>query len=100
MNEIDLLTRFRDTVPLDVTPRAARLFHAALREEDHTERRVAAPRRNPLAQVRRPWRLGVAVSAAAALALTRSSTPSVNDSVTGSAPVLASARYSPISARR
>ena len=36
----------------------------------------------------------------AALALTRSSTPSVNDSVTGSAPVLASARYSPISARR
>jgi hypothetical protein len=86
MNEIDLLTRFRDTVPLDVTPRAARLFHAALREEDHTERRVAAPRRNPLAQVRRPWRLGVAVSAAAALAAGLAAAVLVQSTLAGSGP--------------
>jgi hypothetical protein len=51
MNEIDELARFRDTVPVRVTPRAEQLFLAGLQE-----RRWAVP-----------WRLTVAVGAAAAL---------------------------------
>jgi hypothetical protein len=67
MNELDQLTRFRDTVPVAVTRRARELFLAGLREDPHPERSVAS-RRNRLAQGRLGWRLGLAVSAAAALA--------------------------------
>jgi hypothetical protein len=67
MNEIDQLTRFRATVPLGVTPHAEELFRAALREEHDPERPVVPRPRNPLARLRSPWRLGVIVSAAAAL---------------------------------
>ena len=38
MNEMDQLTRFRDTVPVGVTPRAEHLFLAGLREEQYSER--------------------------------------------------------------
>jgi hypothetical protein len=68
MNEIDQLTRFRDAVPLGVTPRAEQLFRAGLQDEQHHPERTVAPRRsNPLAWTRPGWRLGVAVSMAAAL---------------------------------
>jgi hypothetical protein len=63
MNEIDELTRFRDTVPLSVTARAEQLFYAGLREE-----RPVFPRpRTPLGRFRWSWRLAVAVAAVAAL---------------------------------
>jgi hypothetical protein len=67
MNEMDQLTRFRDTVPLGVTPRAERLFRAALREGHYPERAVVPRPRNPLTRIWSPWRLGVAASVAAAL---------------------------------
>jgi hypothetical protein len=67
MNEIDQLTRFRDTVPLGVTPRAEQLFRTALREEHYPQRPVVPRPRNPLTWVRSPWRLGAIVSVAAAL---------------------------------
>jgi len=68
MNEMDLLTRFRDTVPLKVTPGAEQLFRAALREELYPERVAVSRHRHPLNRIRSPWRLGVIVSVAAALA--------------------------------
>ena len=55
-------------VPVGVTPRAAKLFRTAPREEHYPERPVAPRPWNPLARVRPGWRLGVTVSAAAALA--------------------------------
>jgi hypothetical protein len=68
MNEMDQLTRFRDTVPPGVTPRAEQLFRAALREEHYPERTVVLRPRNPLTRIRwSPWRLGIAASVAAAL---------------------------------
>jgi hypothetical protein len=67
MNEMDNLTRFRDTVPLGVTPRSERLFRAALRAEQYSERPVVPRRRNRLARIGLPWRLGLGVSAVAAL---------------------------------
>jgi hypothetical protein len=67
MNEMDQLTRFRDTVPLEVTPRAEQLFRTALQEGHYPERAVVPRPRNPLTRIRSPWRLGIAVSAAAAL---------------------------------
>jgi hypothetical protein len=67
MNEIDQLTRFRDTVPLGVTPRAEQLFRAALREEHYPQRPVVPRPRNPVTWVRPGWRLGVIVSVAAGL---------------------------------
>jgi hypothetical protein len=67
MNEMDQLTRFRDTVPLGVTPRAEQLFRAALREEHDPERAVVPRSRDPLTRIWSPWRLGIAASVAAAL---------------------------------
>ena len=67
MNEIDELARFRDTVPLAVTSRAEQVFRAALREEHYPERTVVPPPRNPLTRIPLPWRVSVAVGAAAAL---------------------------------
>jgi hypothetical protein len=67
MNEIDELTRFRDTVPLGFTPRAEQLFRAALREEHHPQRCVVARPRNPLIRIRSSWRLSASVAAAAVL---------------------------------
>jgi len=70
MNEIDELTRFRDAVPVSVTPRAEQLFRAGLREEPFPSRRmVLRPRpRKRLTRIPLPWRLGLAVGTAAALA--------------------------------
>ena len=67
MNEIDELAGFRDTVPLAVTSRAEQVFRAALREEHYPERTVVPPPRNPLTRIPLPWRVSVAVGAAAAL---------------------------------
>jgi hypothetical protein len=67
MNEMDQLTRLRDMVPLEVTPRAEQLFRAALRQELYPERSVVPRPRNPLARIWSPWRLGAIVSAAAVL---------------------------------
>lgn len=64
MNEIDELARFRDTVPVHVTPRAEQLFLAGLREEPPV---IPRPR-GRLTAIPLPWRLGVAAGAAAALA--------------------------------
>jgi hypothetical protein len=68
MNEMDQLTRFRDAVPPHVTPRAEQLFLAGLREDAYPER-IAAPRPGRrMARIGRPWRFGIAATAAAALA--------------------------------
>jgi hypothetical protein len=68
MNEMDQLSRFRDTAPFGVSPRAEQLFRAALREEEHyPERRVVPRSRNPLTRIWSPWRLGIAALAGAAL---------------------------------
>jgi hypothetical protein len=67
MNEMDQLTRFRDTVPPGVSPRAEQLFRAALQEDHYPERSVVPRPRNRMTRLRSPWRLGVAVSVAAAL---------------------------------
>jgi hypothetical protein len=67
VNEIDQLTRFRDGVPVGVTPRAEQLFRAGLLEERRSERAVLSPSRNRLAGTWSPWRLGIAAAAAAAL---------------------------------
>jgi hypothetical protein len=67
MNELDQLIRFRDEVPIAVTPRAERLFRAALQENHYPERIVASRPRNPLTRIRMPWRLGIAAFVAAAL---------------------------------
>jgi len=67
MNEMDQLTRFRDTAPLGVTPRTEQLFRAALREDHYPERRVVSRPRNPLTRIRSPWRLGAVALAAAAV---------------------------------
>ena len=45
MNEMDLLSRMRDEVPLGVSPRAEHLFRTALFENDNPDRAaVASPR--------------------------------------------------------
>jgi len=66
MNELDQLTRFRDTVPPGVTPRAEHLFRTGLEADHHPERpaRSWPPQR---LSWRPAWRLGVAASVAAAL---------------------------------
>ena len=69
MTELDELTRFRDTVPVGVTPQAERLFLAGLREDQYSERTdVPRPRRRMNRIWPSPWRLGIAASAAAAVA--------------------------------
>lgn len=67
MNELDQLIRFRDEVPLAVTPRAERLFRAGLQENHYPERIVASRPRNPLTRIWTPWRLGIVAFVAAAL---------------------------------
>jgi hypothetical protein len=73
MNEISQLTRFRDQVPLAVTPRAEQMFRIALEEEISSERRAVPPSRlgifrRALTGRRPAWRYTVAVGAAAGLA--------------------------------
>jgi len=63
MNAIDELARFRDSVPVRVTPRAEQLFRGGLRELGPA---VLRPRAR-LTLVPLPWRLAIAVGAAAAL---------------------------------
>lgn len=67
MNEMDQLTRLRDIVPLEVTPRAEQLFRTALRQEIFPERCLVPHPRNPLTRIWSPWRLSAIVSAAAVL---------------------------------
>lgn len=72
MNEMNQLSRFRDDVPLGVTPRAEQMFRTALDNEISAERRLV-PRSlgRGLAGLRaaRPgWRYAMALPAAAALA--------------------------------
>lgn len=69
MNELDVLARFRDTVPVGVTPRAEQLFAAGLSGERPVRPRRPRIRlaRIRLARVPLPWRMAVAVGAAAAL---------------------------------
>jgi hypothetical protein len=73
MKEINQLTRFRDQVPLAVTPRAEQMFRIALEEEISSERRAVPPSRPGIFRRaltgRRPaWRYTVAAGAAAGLA--------------------------------
>lgn len=73
MNEIAKLTRFRDQVPLAVTPRAEQTFRAALEDEIASGRRAVPPSRSgifrgALAGRRPAWRYIVAAGAAAGLA--------------------------------
>ena len=68
MNEMDQLTRFRDTVPVGVTARAEQLFLAGLREEQYSERTDVPRPRNLMTRIWSPWRLGIAAAAAAVLA--------------------------------
>jgi hypothetical protein len=68
MNEVDQLTRFRETVPVGVTPRAEQLFLAGLREEQYSERTDVPRSRRRMTRTWSPWRLGIAASAAAVLA--------------------------------
>ena len=77
MNEMNQLSRFRDDVPLGVTPRAEQLFRSALDNEISARRRLAP--RSPagifgrglagLRAARPGWRYAMALPAAAALAV-------------------------------
>jgi hypothetical protein len=68
MNEMDLLSRLRDEVPVGVSPRAEHLFRTALLESENPAQAVppARPVRRP--GVRAAWRPALAVSLAAAAA--------------------------------
>jgi hypothetical protein len=77
MNEMNQLSRFRDDVPLGVTPRAEQMFRTALDSEISAGRRLAP--RSPagilgrglagLRAARPGWRYAIALPAAAALAV-------------------------------
>ena len=59
MNEMDLLTRFRDEVPHRVSPRAEHLFATALHQDPRSERtRVPRPG-HAVARIRATWRLAI-----------------------------------------
>jgi hypothetical protein len=64
MNEMDLLTRMRDNAPHRVSPRAAQMYHAALRESLYPKRRVARLPARRLALAGLP---ALAIGAAAAV---------------------------------
>jgi hypothetical protein len=68
MNEMDQLTRFRDTVPVGVSPSAEQLFLAGLREDQHSERTDLPRPRSRMTRIWSPWRLGIVATAAAVLA--------------------------------
>jgi hypothetical protein len=71
MNEMDLLSRMRDEVPLGVSPRAEHLFRTALFESDNPDRAAAPSRhsgRSGARGARVAWRPVLAVSLAAAVA--------------------------------
>ena len=56
MNEMDLLTRFRDEVPLRVSPHAEYLFRTAIDKDLSNERPVVSPPR----KLSRPaWRFAI-----------------------------------------
>jgi hypothetical protein len=67
VNEIDQLTRFRDAIPAEVTPRAAETFHAAMSDERAAEGPAARRARDPLPRTRLPWMLGLSAAVAAAV---------------------------------
>ena len=72
MNEMDVLTQFRDEVPLRVSPHAEELFRTGL--EDHSNKRAIVPARRRLVlprirlHLRLRWRLAIAAGLAALLA--------------------------------
>jgi hypothetical protein len=69
MNEMDLLSRLRDEVPLGVSPRAEHLFRTALFETDDPSRATLPGRdRSSRRGARAAWRPVLAVSLAAAVA--------------------------------
>ena len=68
MNEMDELSRFRAEVPDRGTARTEQIFRAALAEELSSERHLVSPSRNRFRQLRRPWRLAIAVPLALGLA--------------------------------
>jgi hypothetical protein len=67
VNENDQIARFRDWVPVGVTPRVEQLFRDGLRDEPDPERVMVSRHRHPLTRVRPSWRLGVAVAAVTVL---------------------------------
>ncbi len=77
MNEMDQLTRFREAIPAEVTPRAEEKFHAAMSDERAAEGPAARRARDPLPRPRLPrprlprarlaLMLGLSMSVAAAL---------------------------------
>jgi hypothetical protein len=67
MNEMDLLSRLRDEVPLGVSPRAEHLFRTALLDSQDPGRAAAPSRRSRRPGARVPWRPVVAVSVAVAV---------------------------------
>jgi hypothetical protein len=68
MNEMDLLSRMRDEVPLGVSPRAEHLFRTALFESDNPGRAAVPTRRSGRRGARVAWRPILTVSLAAAVA--------------------------------
>jgi hypothetical protein len=68
MNEMDLLSRMRDEVPLGVSPRAEHLFRTALFESDNPDRAAAPSRPSGRRGARVAWRPVLAVSLAAVVA--------------------------------
>jgi hypothetical protein len=73
MNEMDLLSRLRDEVPVGVSPRAEHLFRTALLESDDPSRAGMPPQRLGRPGTRLAWRpvfaVSLAVAAAAAVAV-------------------------------
>jgi hypothetical protein len=65
---MDQLTRFRDVIPAEVTPRAAQKFHAALSDERAAEGPAARRARHRLPRARLAWTLGLSAFVAAAVA--------------------------------
>jgi hypothetical protein len=68
MNEMDLLSRMRDEVPLGVSPRAEHLFRTALFESDNPDRAAVPSRHSGRRVARVAWRPVLAVSLAAVVA--------------------------------
>jgi hypothetical protein len=68
MNEMDLLSRMRDEVPLGVSPRAEHLFRTALFESNNPDRAAVPSRHSGRRVARVAWRPVLAVSLAAAVA--------------------------------
>jgi hypothetical protein len=91
MNEMDLLSRMRDEVPLGVSPRAEHLFRTALFEGENPGQAVAPARHSRARGARVAWRpvlvgsLAVAVAAAVIVTVlpSRGQAPADHQAVSG-----------------